>query len=271
MNIDLRRLWLTQVVATPTIDLDDIKQRAAKFERSVKWRNVREWIAVAVVVPVFARMAYNADNDLARAGAVWIALAAVFIGIHLWRFGRAQAPPEPTIGTIAYGRAHVEVLRAQSNLLRRVPVWYLGPIAVGLALRLAGTLPEGGKGAWLVAVGICVVVVVGVCIINQRAAAELERKAAALLRELAERNDGKSGGGGVTRVDPSGARPVKRTSVTVASIARIPRSPGGLPLRAGGCRWLRSRGQLQIDSRVPPVSNGLAAATTRSYTGPRRD
>ena len=77
-DLDLKTLWKEQPMTPATITLDDIKTSAAKFERTTKWRNIREWAAVLFVVPVFSWLAISTSSLLTRAGALCIVAAAIF-------------------------------------------------------------------------------------------------------------------------------------------------------------------------------------------------
>jgi len=181
-DLDLKTLWKEQPMTPATITLDDIKTSAAKFERTTKWRNIREWAAVLFVVPVFSWLAISTSSLLTRAGALCIVAAAIFIAFVLWRYGRTKVVADAKLDTRAFAHAHAEELRDQAKLLRRVPLWYLSPLAVGLLLMHAGSYPAPGQplGFWLGYLGLVIALYAGIGILNLRAAKKLGDKADAL-------------------------------------------------------------------------------------------
>ena len=69
-------------------------ERANKFDRMIKWRNVRECLAGVVVAGIFAFNALQSPNGLARAGNIIVAASGVWYLDYI-----AALRPR---GTIAY-------------------------------------------------------------------------------------------------------------------------------------------------------------------------
>lgn len=167
------------------LTMESVQAGAQKFERQIRWRNRLEWLAAAVVVLSFSWKAVSQSNLLIRLGAVEIVLAAAYISYRLIRHGRTRYSIDPSASTTDYLKAHRSELLRQADLLRRAPVWYVGPFAIGLFAISAGAILEAlaaGKslvGA-LISLGVIVAVLVGVSLLNLRAASKLRRQADAL-------------------------------------------------------------------------------------------
>lgn len=123
--------WAAQVDDAQFTDPALVQTRAAKFERTIKRRNILEYAAGALAATLFGAQAIGAaaigETLLAAAGA----LCALCVLVVLWqlhqRASYRAAPPEASC---------LEHLRAQYQrqyeALRSVPRWYLGPLALGL-------------------------------------------------------------------------------------------------------------------------------------------
>ncbi len=143
---ELEDLWKSQPVAEGP-DPQAVRKDAEGFAKKIWRRNLLEWAAAALVFFFFARSAIREGELLVRIGSGVTALAAVYIAWHLYRFGRLK--PAADLDTQSYAWAHLESLRSQARLLRRAPLWYVGPLAVGMGLTMLGRMPVEG-GDWLV-------------------------------------------------------------------------------------------------------------------------
>ena len=186
-DLDLKSLWQTSAVdAGPAIDLEAVKSRAEAFDKKIKRRNALEWIASAFVVLWFGHDAWHADSSLLLGGNLMIALAAVGISAYLWRNGRVRQLVDPSHDSRGFLAAHAQALQSQAKLLGQAPLWYLGPLAAGLAVLMVARFPAEGRamGPWLITTGFIVVVFSVIWWINYRAAAKLRTRADALLASL---------------------------------------------------------------------------------------
>jgi hypothetical protein len=183
----LEQLWKEQEVVEMKIDIGSIRNRARRLGRRVVARNAMEWAAAALLVAWCAFRAVRAEGALEILGHVSLALGAVFVAVYLLLKGRAGRLPDPAGDTSGYVAAYRAQLLSQARLLRRVPLWYLAPIAAGVVvLLLHGALEAraAGGGMWAVGAAGAVVVAVfaGVAALNSRAAARLQAEADTLER-----------------------------------------------------------------------------------------
>ncbi len=153
--------WAAAVDDAQFTDPALIETRAAQFERTIKRRNVLEYAAGGLALVLFGALAIGAlaigEYLFAAAGALCIGSILVVLWQLNARGSYRPAPPEATC---------LEHLRAQYKrqyeALRSVPVWYLGPFAIGLtgfygafAYRFAqvGGWEKALEGVWLPMLG----------------------------------------------------------------------------------------------------------------------
>lgn len=165
----------------------EIRLKAGAFQAKIRTRNRMEYVASALVIGVFAWMAWLVPPVLAKAGAVLVILGTVYVVWQLHRRGRAA--PEAGIDRAASLAAfHRAELMRQREALSTVWRWYLLPFVPGIALFLAGVsfaadnpAPEAVK---LVSFGfsasICAAVFGGVWWLNAKAVKVLDAEIEAL-------------------------------------------------------------------------------------------
>ncbi|MGD0669594.1 MAG: hypothetical protein ABSB23_18705 [Bryobacteraceae bacterium] len=135
---ELGEAWRNQPGENITMPLEEIRRRAGKFQRRIRWRNAREYAAVAIVVIIFGFYLKWFPNPVARAGSVMIIAGALYVAYQLHRRGSSEAMPaggafEPCLGF------HRRALERQRDALASVWSWYLGPMIPGLAVFLVGS------------------------------------------------------------------------------------------------------------------------------------
>jgi hypothetical protein len=134
----LSKTWLDQPVENIAMPLEEIRRRAGKFERRVRWRNAREYTATAIVVAVFGYYIQAVPSAVARAGSVLTIAGALYVTWQLHR--RGSSGTSPAAGAfedcLVFHRLELERQRAA---LASVWRWYLGPLVPGLAVFIAGT------------------------------------------------------------------------------------------------------------------------------------
>ncbi|MEM7700608.1 MAG: hypothetical protein AAF251_01590 [Pseudomonadota bacterium] len=148
--------WAATVDDAQFTDPAKVKARAAKFERTIRRRNVIEYAAGALCIAGFAYGGVFAALEAEYLMAFALAFCIGCILLVLWQLNARGsyllAPPEETCLQHLRG----QYVR-QYHALRSVPVWYLGPIALGLSavyaamiLRFAqmGGLAKALEGTW---------------------------------------------------------------------------------------------------------------------------
>lgn len=139
---DAKAYWWSQHDAgTPTLSDDDIlalvKSEAKRFDRRIRFRDLREMIAAGVAVVLIAPSALHA-NLLTRLGVAALIAAFVLMSVKLHRSRRmpgAAGMEQPAALVLKRERSKVD---AQIRLLETVLWWYLGPIWLALVMIVAG-------------------------------------------------------------------------------------------------------------------------------------
>jgi len=175
---DMRKVWQNQKVEYAPMSLDEIHKKAQRFQRSIHRRNVREYVAAAIVVAGFGFYIWRFDDILVRIGSALVITGALYVVHHLHKMGSARTVPAD-LGSVTCLRFHRDELGRQRDLLRGVWRWCLLPLVPGLALFLFGPAlrvplerwgPVGATAAFYAAV------FVAVWALNQWAARKLQRQ-----------------------------------------------------------------------------------------------
>jgi len=136
-SLDAKTIWQNQETEGTTVTLEDIRGRAAKFEKRVRDRNLREYIAGAIVIAVFGFYVWYMPGWMMKLGSLLVVAATIFIVWQLHRRGRAQAVPDGVTLAALLAFQRRELVR-QRDALRTVWLWYLLPFVPGMALILLG-------------------------------------------------------------------------------------------------------------------------------------
>ena len=144
-----------------------------------------EWLAAGVLMVWCGTELMSATLGLVAVGNAIIVLGALGIAIYLWRNGQIDQSPDPGLDSRAFIECQIDTLHQQSKLLRMVPYWYVGPLALGALVRMIGGAVEEGKfgAAWGVTLVIVLAAFIGVVIINLRSGCP-QQEAEALQKEL---------------------------------------------------------------------------------------
>ena len=134
-------------------ELHRVKERARELDAVVRRRDRLETAVALALLPIFSYFALAADGFLVRLGAVILAVACLAIPLRLWAARRP--PPDPGLPVASYLRLELDLVLQQRRLLLTVPLWYLGPLGLGVVLFFAGT----GAAPWLTVLYATVVVV----------------------------------------------------------------------------------------------------------------
>ncbi len=188
---DLAGVWQGQNVPRNEITLDELRRRSRKLESGIRWRNVREYAASALVIAIFGYYVWAIPSLLARLGGVLTIAGVLFVVYSLHARGAVAEPPADAAAGACL-TFYRERLERQRDLLRGVWRWYLLPLVPGLAVFLAGLLEwalalphAAGRRDAILAVfalvaALCAAGFLAVGKLNRRAARTLEREIAAL-------------------------------------------------------------------------------------------
>jgi hypothetical protein len=180
-------VWKSQPPEQIEISLADIRRRAQKLETKVSWRNLREYVAGALVVACFGYYTSVFHSTLIRAGCGLVIAGVLFAVFTLHQKGAARTvPAELAFRTcVEFQRKELE---RQRDLLRSVWTWYLLPFVPGLIIFLLGLFesamqqPHTSERARTIAIVFaltaagCGLVFVGIGKLNQWAARRLQRE-----------------------------------------------------------------------------------------------
>jgi hypothetical protein len=172
---DPRNLWQGQEVEKVILTVDEVRRRAARFERRIHKRNVREYIAGALVIALFAPQLWHAHGWRATPAVLTIA-GMIYMMFQLHRRGSARPLPADVgmRGSIQFNRVELERQRDAALAMWH---WYLLPFVPGLTAGLVMTGIDHGSKALLIRMGVFFVLVfVGIWALNQRGARKLDRK-----------------------------------------------------------------------------------------------
>ena len=134
---DAKTIWQSQETEGTTVTLEDVRKRAARFQNTVRNRNLREYIASAIVIAAFGFLAWHMPGWMMKLGSALVVAATIFVVWQLHRRGRTQSVPDGA--TVAALLAfHRQELVRQRDALRTVWQWYLLPFLPGMVLILLG-------------------------------------------------------------------------------------------------------------------------------------
>lgn len=181
-------LWQDQPLTEMDLDMKSVIENAERFQQKIRGRNSIEYAAASVLVIWTVVFAARSDAALAiKAGVGLIALGGLGAAIVLRLRGHGAEGKPPVASTTRDVLSwHRSELVRQRDLLRSVPLWYLGPFVPGLVLLAVGAwLAHPDKGVRISFSGVLVLVVfVGVAYMNLRAARKLDEQIDAVGREI---------------------------------------------------------------------------------------
>jgi hypothetical protein len=178
---DPQALWQSQPVDPRPVGLEEVRRQAAVFGRTIRRRNLREYLAALFVFGFFGWHAFSDARGFVRAGSALIVAGTAVVVFHLRRHGAPGTPPvEELVSTcLSFQRRELE---RQRDLLRSVPRWYLAPLVPGLAVLFVGSgFEKAGASAGLplkpvLGVLAFVLLFLAIAWLNAKAAREVQRE-----------------------------------------------------------------------------------------------
>lgn len=177
---DLGGLWRTQSVETTQMTLDEIREKANKFQRKIGFRNLREYAAIAVVVAFFGFSIGKYPPPM-RVGAGLCIAGMLYVAYQIHRRGSSKAATADLAAASCLD-FHRREMERQRDLLQGIWSWYLGPMIPGLVwIVVAAGMANPGhlKHAWVfegLYSGAVALAFFFVARLNQRAARQLQRR-----------------------------------------------------------------------------------------------
>ena len=151
---ELEQLWQTQPVSREMKGeemREIIMRKMAKFDRTIRRRNLREVCGALVGAIGFIYIASRQTYWISRIGSAIGLATFVWIIYYFLRYGAGPADPDPGQDAAGYQRALVAKIDHQIRLVRSAKLWFLLPMYVGLALGTAGdviTHSAAGSLSW---------------------------------------------------------------------------------------------------------------------------
>ena len=185
-NDELCRLW--QALDRPRSDKEIheimklVETRARKFDRTIFWRNIREYVAAAIGTVVFALFASNAATPLERVGYATVSVGGLWIVVFMWLMQRSGQAPLPESSGEVYKKALLVKYDRQILLTRTAWAWYVLPITAGLVVATLGH--DHAPALGFVMASLMLAVGVAIAILNWQAAKALATEKRDLQRLL---------------------------------------------------------------------------------------
>ena len=145
----LQALWQNQPAPPRKLSPEEIRGKAVRFQRTIRFRNLREYVAAVLVLIVFSGYAWKAGTWLSKAGPILIVLGTLYVVFQLASRGASAPVPGDEAAGLAEtcGDFHRRELSRQRDLLGSVWRWYLGPLVPGLVVMFVdGVLASWPKG-----------------------------------------------------------------------------------------------------------------------------
>jgi hypothetical protein len=144
---DLRNLWQNQEVDEMKISIDELRAKAAKFQKRIHSRNLREQVACLLVIIGFGWSFFRPSPIVPRISFALMMAGAIYVAWHLRVKGTAKALPPEMAGASCL-EFYKRELEKQRDLVGNVWTWYLGPLIPGIALLVIwaiATLPPAKR------------------------------------------------------------------------------------------------------------------------------
>lgn len=188
-NDELKDIWArqskTEAILTPE-KVWRLARASERFERTIFWRDAREWIATAVVEGVLLLFIFS------RLSVHWLLLGAAVLVCLPMTYAtllRRQRPgPDSYRSLTDHLRGSIASVQHQIGLLRSVHWWYLTPCALGILLVFVDRRQwERGLIHTVFFFGFGIALFVGIWMLNQHAVRkDLEPRLRKLEETLAE-------------------------------------------------------------------------------------
>jgi len=132
----VKQAWQASVEIAGAPPLDDVRRSADKFYRTIRRRNMIEYVACVVVIAAFTSYIFTMPHILHKIGSALIIVAAIYTPWQLHR--RASAVPPEMAGAVPiYAFLRGQLVR-QRDALKGIFWWYVLPFLPGMLLFFLG-------------------------------------------------------------------------------------------------------------------------------------
>jgi len=118
------------------IPVEELRAKAVKFQRRIRWRNLRELVAALIVIVLFGWNYWWTPHTVPRILFAWIIVWAIYYAWHLRRWGTPRSLPAD-MGRADCVRFYQSELQRQRDLICSIWKWAIGPVMLPLALLFA--------------------------------------------------------------------------------------------------------------------------------------
>lgn len=126
----MQKLWQDQPLEGIKMSAEEIRRRATKFERKIRWRNIRETVASLFAAALLTYFLVTTSDSLKRLTFGLFIAAMLWIVIVLYRKGSAKKLPEG-VDTLTGLRFYRHELQRQYEIVKGIWWWYLAPMVPG--------------------------------------------------------------------------------------------------------------------------------------------
>lgn len=178
LDNSVQNLWQSQPVEVTKMSVEELRNRAGKFERKIRFRNIREYVASLIAAGLLGYFYIGAHEVASRVTLALFIAAMLWIVIALHYTGSAKSTPldQDTRTTQQFYRAE---LQRQLHVVKNVWWWYLAPMFPGcIAFTVSYVMKPRHPAMWAGLVlmdGLFMVAFYTVWKLNVRAARCLER------------------------------------------------------------------------------------------------
>jgi Flp pilus assembly protein TadB len=138
---NLKTIWQDQNPEATQMSIDEIRTKARNFERKIRLRNFREYLAAAVVAAAFIWFAWHSPWPIVRVGHLLVAAGALCFAYELHRRGSSRTQPKE-LGTKGCLDFHLGQLERQRKLLYESWKWTIWLIP-GFVVLMVGAIAAG--------------------------------------------------------------------------------------------------------------------------------
>ncbi|HUI58435.1 MAG TPA: hypothetical protein VLY04_25865 [Bryobacteraceae bacterium] len=178
---DMRGVWQKQSAEDSAVSLEEVRRQARRFRGTIFWRNVREFLVLALLTAWFGLYAWKSPFPVMRAGNALTVAGLLYAAYQLHKRASAAAAPADMARKTCLG-FHRAQLERQRDALRGVWRWYLGPMVPGLAVIAVAAGMAGFERSWSAGLVVVLFAIAGAVLyfglgrLNQGAARQLQRQ-----------------------------------------------------------------------------------------------
>jgi len=143
--LNAQEIWQSQPSQGMQMSTEAIRKRAAKFERKIVRRNLRESVAAVVVAGLFTYFIVTTHETVFRVTYGLFIAGMIWVMAQLWKKGAPRTMPAD-IGNSTCLEFLRSELERQRDLIKDVWTWYLAPLVPGYAaLNVAMAVTQPSK------------------------------------------------------------------------------------------------------------------------------